>query len=138
MGTIRLTYIGRRLAKGGGLLACYIDENGRDWGFKKVLAPTPIGGVTVVEQMSDSQVRPPAPGTYATQVEAPQEDVDRWRLEERAAVGSDEQRKLQAKLKTEQLNLSDMTIGDIARRTDKMLPDQRAAIVALVLRYLMS
>lgn len=135
-----LTYTGRRTLRKGGTAHAYIERLSADPDhvalYKRPLGTmTIIGGTVDVEDVNAEVGTVRVVGSSPTS-DVPRERIDQWRLDDRAAVGAVEQERAVARLRKEQTDLGDMTLEAIRKRTTRMLPDQRAAIIALVLRYL--
>lgn len=126
-------YAGRRVGKGNVLLHRYEAADGAAMHFRKPLRPgQPIGSTVTVEELPGDRVR--VTGSALPDGRSP--DVDQWAVEDRAAAVAVEAARTADRLRKDTLDLGRMTLDEIARYSARLMPDQRAAVLALVIARL--
>lgn len=135
-GTVEYIYTGRRQAVGGGTLHTYLTPTGQQAAFKKPLGGLSIiGGTVHVIETSPSSVR--VQGTsLPTKAIVASDEYREWCVIDRTATVAAESKRAVERMRKESRDWSAMTLGDLAQMSSRMLPDQRAALVALVIGYL--
>ena len=137
--TVEYVYAGLREYNRGRYLHCYLDRSGELKAWKKAPMGTVIGGVYKIEADADNHGSVvPRTSEYVGKSEDPEhlEHLDQWKLESAAARAKQEAERLEARLKKENTNMGELTLGEVRAMMHNRLGHQRQGIMAAVMNYM--